>query len=332
MSIIKVKRAWKTDANTRTNYFVSTYSVMGIPFLKVKRTGYRTFYLFGIPIYKENQCKQSIQEATQHLLGVTIDVHEMPKASGLLRTFQLAELEFLKKVDRACKKHGIRYWLDFGTMLGAVRHKGFIPWDDDVGIAMLRGDYEKFLSILNQEFPDEIYTTNSVGFLQIHIKGTMLQIDVFVYDQAPDSWFPEGKTESDFIQKVYNAAEKMKFNILFQKEQKECIENFTYEDRKQLTKKEILNNREAAPDGNIFRGIEVPVGKRFSMKHEWIFPLKEIEYEGLQFPVPQYTEAVLFQYYGNWESIPSNPSYHFNMKDITLSSYLRLKEIIKRGL
>ena len=60
-----------------------------------------------------------------------------------VRDVQLVLLEMLKDIDALCKKHNIRYWLTGGSALGAVRHKGFIPWDDDADIGMLREDYEK---------------------------------------------------------------------------------------------------------------------------------------------------------------------------------------------
>ena len=53
-----------------------------------------------------------------------------------LRSCQLKQLEILKIFDRICRKHNLRYWIDGGTLLGAVRHKGFIPWDDDLDVAM----------------------------------------------------------------------------------------------------------------------------------------------------------------------------------------------------
>ena len=61
-----------------------------------------------------------------------------------LRACQLKQLSILEDIDRICKKHQIGYWLDGGTLLGAVRHGGFIPWDDDADISMLRSEYTRF--------------------------------------------------------------------------------------------------------------------------------------------------------------------------------------------
>lgn len=77
-----------------------------------------------------------------------------------LRTVQLAMLEILKDVDCVCRKHNIKYWLTSGTLLGAVRHNGFIPWDDDLDIAMLREDYDHFLEIAQKEFGNRYFLQN----------------------------------------------------------------------------------------------------------------------------------------------------------------------------
>ena len=62
-----------------------------------------------------------------------------------LRVLQMAELDLMKLFVRICEKHKLRYYMIGGTMLGAVRHKGFIPWDDDMDVGMPRPDYERFL-------------------------------------------------------------------------------------------------------------------------------------------------------------------------------------------
>ncbi len=72
-----------------------------------------------------------------------------------LKQIQDVMLQMMIEVDRVCRKNNIRYVLNGGTMLGAVRHHGFIPWDDDVDLALPREDYDKFVKIANSELPEE---------------------------------------------------------------------------------------------------------------------------------------------------------------------------------
>lgn len=77
-----------------------------------------------------------------------------------LRTLQFSELEILKSVTDLCDQNGITYFLMDGTLLGAVRHKGFIPWDDDVDIGIPREDYERFLNIGQKAFSGTLKLKN----------------------------------------------------------------------------------------------------------------------------------------------------------------------------
>lgn len=127
-----------------------------------------------------------------------------------LRQLQLIELEMLVEVDRICKKCGIKYNIIAGTLLGAVRHGGFIPWDDDADVAMLRPEYEKFRKACKIEldktrfiFQDHRNTKGyRWGYGKIRRKNTLFLreyqehmpyfqgvfIDIFPLDSVPDNY------------------------------------------------------------------------------------------------------------------------------------------------
>lgn len=70
------------------------------------------------------------------------------------------DMEIVREVLRICEKHGLRYYMLGGTMLGAIRHKGFIPWDDDIDLGMPRDDYERFLALAPQELAAHLKLVN----------------------------------------------------------------------------------------------------------------------------------------------------------------------------
>ena len=127
-----------------------------------------------------------------------------------LRELQLTELEMIVEVDRICHKNGIKYSLDGGTLLGAVRHKGFIPWDDDVDLIFTRAEYNKFFDACEKDLDKDRfflqdYKTDSYyrwGYAKIRRNGTEfvrlgqehmryktgVAIDLFVLDAVPDGY------------------------------------------------------------------------------------------------------------------------------------------------
>ena len=74
-----------------------------------------------------------------------------------LRACQLKQLSILEEMDRICQKHHLTYWLDGGTLLGAVRHGGFIPWDDDIDIGMPLADMQKFIEVAPDELSEGLF-------------------------------------------------------------------------------------------------------------------------------------------------------------------------------
>lgn len=142
-----------------------------------------------------------------------------------------AELEVLAQINRICSAHGIPYFADSGTLLGAVRHRGFIPWDDDMDICMLRKDYLKFLSIASKELPssmklfhidsndywDEAFTRvvndTKVDFTKEHLEEWhgcpwIVGVDIFPLDVLPDN-----EEEKNALLALTDALRLMKRNL-----------------------------------------------------------------------------------------------------------------------
>lgn len=99
---------------------------------------------------------------------------------GKLEKVQKILLGYLLEIDRICRKHNIKYFLAGGTLLGAIRHHGFIPWDDDADVMMLREDYDRFQQVVQQELPDNVFMQipstekgNYNPFTKLRINDTM---------------------------------------------------------------------------------------------------------------------------------------------------------------
>lgn len=136
---------------------------------------------------------------------------EIIEYSSEAKAVQKIMLEMLELVHEICVKNDINYWLHGGTLLGCIRHNGFIPWDDDCDIAMPRKDYEKFLSIAQQLLPPEMFLQTKetdkqypLNFAKIRKLGTKIIemgetgdelynqgifIDIFPFDYYSKEWF-----------------------------------------------------------------------------------------------------------------------------------------------
>ena len=147
------------------------------------------------------------------------DHNNYDKKMNRLRELQLTELEILKTVDRTCKDLGLTYFLDGGTLLGAVRHGGFIPWDDDIDIVMPYKDYEQFITYGQQKLGDKFFVQNmetdpnfNLSFTRVRLNGTTCmnsyQINWKVHHGVWIDVFPivplKGKVDYLILQKVFS--------------------------------------------------------------------------------------------------------------------------------
>lgn len=126
-----------------------------------------------------------------------------------LKHLHKALLVIMDEIDRICKKNSITYTLWAGSLIGAVRHNGFIPWDDDLDVAMLRSDYERFIESCKSDLRPEFSVvsmdtkdTYGYGFCKVVLKNTNVEqlgvkngkkleiwLDIFPYDDIPNSKF-----------------------------------------------------------------------------------------------------------------------------------------------
>ncbi|WP_407414714.1 phosphorylcholine transferase LicD [Methanobrevibacter sp.] len=119
--------------------------------LNKKVENYHNEYKKSQREYKIASKKNIKQEESNYNLFNTLFLYYELKPKGLLNDVQQFCVELLNFVDNVCKKHDLEYWLDYGSLLGAVRHGGFIPWDDDMDIGMLRKDFDKFIDVIDEE-------------------------------------------------------------------------------------------------------------------------------------------------------------------------------------
>ena len=278
-----------------------------------------------------------------------------------LREAQLIMLDILKEIDRVCKKGNIQYWLDSGTLLGAIRHKGFIPWDDDLDICMLREDYNKFIEISKEELSKKYFLQsydsdnktenmwiklrdrNSILKINEREKGHIgIFVDIFPMDFYSNNdknykiknkiklitlmyWMKHAKIKRPVIKHIKGNMTKLIARLIFLFNPK-----FNYKNIIKLVKKELKNiSMESEGSDYINYGVEVPFDKM--IEKNWIFPLDSYEFEGEKYPIPREYDLYLKNLYGNYMELPKKenrrPSHCYELKlKLSEDEYSRLNK------
>lgn len=249
--------------------------------------------------------------------------------STTIKKVWYTELEELQEFDRICKKYNLRYVVFYGTLLGAVRHKGYIPWDDDIDVVMPRTDYNRFLDIAQNELPKHLFLQNAytdnwiITYSKIRNSNTSaiedylkdidmnhgIFLDVFPMDVAPDT--------NDNVYGVRRVINDM-FSCIFDKENtaNDLINN--NEKDKYILDREMLITLVKANPSDVLYELE-----KFAENHyndtgkcyAWPFEMlkrresydKEmfdniiyVPFEHIMVPIPKNYDSILRQCYGDY--------------------------------
>ena len=238
-----------------------------------------------------------------------------------LRVCQLKQLSILEEIVRICQKYQIDYWLDGGTLLGAVRHGGFIPWDDDIDIAMREEDLERFIRVAPGELckglflqtpqnePDSkepivkvrdlnsFYVEGGDNFAANYQKG--LYVDIFPminYPTLPRKWV---KRITLGISRSYSILRKAHYYSL------RSFAEFFWFGAKYLLSFCLWKMLYAIRPKDVYiSNILINNGYGIMHRQDSVFPLGTIMFEGKSFSAPCNPDAYLSDLYRNYMEIP----------------------------
>lgn len=264
-----------------------------------------------------------------------------------LAKLQLTELDILVRISELCEENHIEWWLDSGTCLGAVRHRGFIPWDDDIDVGMMRSDYDRFCEIaLAGGLPRgySLHTSsNTPGyaamFAKVYKDGTSFEnqesrdaksnmgifVDVFPYDFLyEDPWMR--------AKQIRLALRAQRGSYLYHSSSINVPHKglLGYIEKVGCKLLHIMH-RVWNSDASLYQSRfdrAIPDFRKGALSNEvmtlaWpyidsimfsdIVPTIKAEFEGMAFPVPGNTEKYLTAMYGDWREIPSPENRHTHL-------------------
>lgn len=240
-----------------------------------------------------------------------------------LRACQLKQLSILKEVDRICRKHKLSYWLDGGTLLGAMRHGGFIPWDDDIDIGMTLEDMQAFMKVAPSELPDTLFLqtpesdpTSKEPIVKIRDLNSIyieagdtfsveyqkgLYVDIFPFIDYPTVPRPWAKKLCKGISVSYSILHAQHYYSL-----RSFAEFFYFGMKYALFKGIWAMLCLVRPKGTYLSNILINNGYGIMHRKDSVFPLSTITFEGKDFPAPGNVDAYLKDLYKNYMDIQAD--------------------------
>lgn len=241
-----------------------------------------------------------------YFFNETIDIRKMPKTKDPdLKILQDGLFIFLKIFDKLCQKYGLTYWLSSGTALGAERHHGFIPWDDDLDVCMPREDYDKVIPLLKEKLEPYGIVVRWGGYfdnwgylarlaLAYKTLETGIWMDIFPAEKASiaipvsEARMELNRAVDEYRQFYLKAQNKMDDQEIIRK-RNEIFSSYG------IGKGEYTIYIEAPEFGN---------GHRYMLEND-VYPVKRVQFEDAMIPVYKNNPAYLTQCYGqNYMSFP----------------------------
>lgn len=285
---------------------------------------------FKIKIAKREIAKERQENVFYQYKKDKIDITKVPPAQGLLRDIQLANLALLKELAYVCEKNNFKYILDAGTLLGAVRHSRFIPWDDDIDILMFREDYEKIVSAFkNTTRNSDIYAeyhrdkdTNSQYFIKIkHKKCPFLGVDIFPLDSyGKHLSLKEQLIATNKICKILKHLKKEINPNISNKETKTIL-------TKTMKEKILLSS--ANESGDFVYGVDFAHKlKNWFLDRDIVLPLRKIQFEDSKYTTVNKPKEFLKNIYGDYMKYPKKMKIlHYSYKNLTSEQLETIKKL-----
>lgn len=238
------------------------------------------------------------------------------------------QIRLLGALKAICDRHKLVYWIDFGTLLGAVRHKGFIPWDDDIDISMPVRDYKQFLDIAEKELPKDIFLQTSKtdpAYRQYFAKLRDCHSTFLEHHETGKEGYHHGIYIDIFPSVVYPRMPKSLKKILTNRTMRTRYSAF-------VLSRNVISNYSAyifykfiwllfSPfKGDTIAQTPEDNGYIYFIPILYLYPLKEISFAGKLYPAPNKTHEYLSSMYGKDYMTPPAPEKRITHAKLILTN------------